>query len=1193
MRGRALRDIALSLGAAAVYFGAAKLGLSMAFVAEQVTVVWPPTGIALAAVLLFGYRLTPGIWLGAFLANLTAHEPIGTAVGIATGNTLEAVVGAVLLRRLMGPGRTFGRLRDVLGLVTLGALVSTAVSATIGTASLTLGGVQPWSAWTRIWWVWWLGDALGDLVVAPLLLAWAAGGPRWSPSRLLEAGSLVLGLTAVSLVVFAGQLPAVDSGHPLEYLVFPFVIWAAFRFGQLGTTTTAAVVSAIAIWGTRGGFGPFATGNTHESLVLVQFFMAVVAVGGLLLAAVMHERGITERRRAADYAVTRALADSDDLGQAAPKVLEAICDSLGWDVGALWVRDADAGVLRCVDVWRARGLTYPEFEADSRTRTFRPGIGLPGRVWASGQPVWVTDVVHDSNFPRAPIAAREGLHGAFAFPVLSQGEVAGVLESFSREIQPPDADLLRMMSTIGTQIGQFIERQRGEQERAVLLARERQARAAAEAGAEKLGRLQAVSDAALSRLQLRYMPRELLGRVRAALAADTATVLLLDETGTQLVVSASDGLREEEEDKGIHIPVGQGFAGAVAARQEPIAVEDVSRFPVVSPFLRRQVHSLLGVPLMVEGRLLGVVHVGSVRPRRFSDDDVALLRLVGDRLALVVQQVRLYQLETQARDEAEALAAVARILAHFLDVREVGTRLAEHVCRLLRAQLAIVYRLDPASGDLSSVAMYGETGPALGPDLTLPRGTGTVGLAVRTGEPVFTPDALNDPRIQHTPEIRRRLEQAPHRGVLALPLAAKGRLIGALGIGVPLGRTFSEGEVRLARGFADQAALALENAERFEREQAARTEAERANQAKDEFLAMLGHELRNPLAAIRNAILVLERIASQDDPAGQLRAIINRQSRHLARLVDDLLEVSRVSSGKIALQRERIDLKAIAQQCLAAFDHAERTREHDVGITGESAWVEADPARIEQIVTNLLDNAVKYTPPGGQIRVDVGRDGGTAVLRVRDRGIGLSPELLPRVFELFTQGRQSLDRSQGGLGLGLALVRRLVELHGGTVSASSEGAGQGAEFVVRLPLLSAPPAPIEATGGQPELPGRRVLVIEDNQDMRDSLRILLQVHGYEVEEAHDGVTGLEKLLALRPDVALVDIGLPGLDGYGIAEAVRRSPDARRTRLIALTGYGRSEDQRRALEAGFDAHLVKPVDYAELTAVFGHWRAGGR
>jgi PAS domain S-box-containing protein len=361
-------------------------------------------------------------------------------------------------------------------------------------------------------------------------------------------------------------------------------------------------------------------------------------------------------------------------------------------------------------------------------------------------------------------------------------------------------------------------------------------------------------------------------------------------------------------------------------------------------------------------------------------------------------------------------------------------------------------------------------------------------------------------------------------------------------------------------------------------------EAEAANRAKDEFLAMLGHELRNPLGTITNAVAVLERLSGGDASTRHLTAIINRQTTHLTRLVDDLLDVARVTSGKIRLQAEPVDLHALARRCLETLTHAGRTQEHRVALHGQPVHVAGDAARLEQIVNNLVDNALKYTPPGGAVTVTTERRGAEAILSVRDTGRGISPDVLARVFDLFVQEPQTLDRTRGGLGLGLTLVKRLVELHSGSVAAASEGPDLGSEFTVRLPVLAnpAPGAASDRGAGEPAAARpRRVLIVEDGADARESLRLLLEQSGHLVETAGDGPSGLLALAAFRPEIALIDIGLPGLDGYTLAEAARRQPETRDIRLVALTGYGQGEDRRRALAAGFDLHVTKPVNPATL------------
>jgi signal transduction histidine kinase/ActR/RegA family two-component response regulator len=361
-------------------------------------------------------------------------------------------------------------------------------------------------------------------------------------------------------------------------------------------------------------------------------------------------------------------------------------------------------------------------------------------------------------------------------------------------------------------------------------------------------------------------------------------------------------------------------------------------------------------------------------------------------------------------------------------------------------------------------------------------------------------------------------------------------------------------------------------------------EGRRAIEQRDQFLAMLGHELRNPLGPI---LFAAELMARKNEPESlaKHRAIIERQARHLARLVDDLLDVSRVTSGKVVLQRSSVDFRALIERAIQAIEPAMRARAQLLSATYTRLpiVVHGDQVRLEQVVNNLLTNACKYTPVGGQISVALEFDAGQAVLSVRDTGMGIEPHMLEMIFELFAQAPRGLDRSQGGMGLGLTLVRSLVTLHGGTVTAESAGAGQGARFVVRLParaqLLSVP-----APRAEPHPSQRlRVVIIDDNADLRETLQAVLESHGHQVATAEDGPTGLQRILAERPDVAIVDVGLPGMSGYEIAAQVRQVMGDGLW-LVAMTGYGQPEDRAHAQQAGFDVHLTKPVSGASIIAV---------
>jgi PAS domain S-box-containing protein len=360
----------------------------------------------------------------------------------------------------------------------------------------------------------------------------------------------------------------------------------------------------------------------------------------------------------------------------------------------------------------------------------------------------------------------------------------------------------------------------------------------------------------------------------------------------------------------------------------------------------------------------------------------------------------------------------------------------------------------------------------------------------------------------------------------------------------------------------------------------AEQELREADRRKDEFLATLAHELRNPLAPIRNAARAIRLKAATDPQLQRAQEIIDRQVDHLSRLVDDLLDISRITHGKIELQLDLVPLHTVVDYAVEMTRPLFVARRHELTFkpADQPIWVLGDPARLSQSVANVLNNAAKFTEPGGHIELHVRRDDSHAVVSVRDNGVGITAEQVPHVFDLFMQGDRSLDRAQGGLGLGLSLVKRLVELHGGTVEARSEGAGKGSEFRLRFPMALAPAAsqataPVASNDNEP----RRVLVVDDNRDAADSIADLLRLERHTVQTAYSGAAALGVARVFKPDVVFLDIGLPGMDGYEIARRLRTFPETAGARLIALTGYGQAGDRERSRAAGFDAHVVKPVD----------------
>ncbi len=391
-------------------------------------------------------------------------------------------------------------------------------------------------------------------------------------------------------------------------------------------------------------------------------------------------------------------------------------------------------------------------------------------------------------------------------------------------------------------------------------------------------------------------------------------------------------------------------------------------------------------------------------------------------------------------------------------------------------------------------------------------------------------------------------------------------------------------------GFVTVTAIALHVGLRWAlaRERQAYAALRESDERKSNFIAMLSHELRNPLAPLRHALWLLDRAGAGTEQAAHARATLARQVLHLTRITDDLLDATRISRGRIQIQQTRVDLVELVRR--AVEDHEALFAARRVSLAADLGrlplWLDADATRIGQVLGNVLWNAAKFTEPGGHAAISVERGpGGWALVRVRDDGIGIPPSVLDHVFEPFVQADRSLDRTRGGLGLGLAVVKALVELHGGSVQARSDGPGHGSEFTIRLPLAPEQPTLLSPTGREREtMPRHRVLVVEDNLDAAETLREMLLTWDHEVEVAHDGREGLDKARAFRPDVVLCDIGLPGMDGYEVARAIRSDPRLSSAFLVAVTGYASHEDARRAAGAGFDRHLGKPVPVEVLEEV---------
>ena len=568
----------------------------------------------------------------------------------------------------------------------------------------------------------------------------------------------------------------------------------------------------------------------------------------------------------------------------------------------------------------------------------------------------------------------------------------------------------------------------------------------------------------------------------------------------------------------------------------------------------------------------------AARGRTLFDENSRAQRFVGTVLDITGRK-RMEEAAVRRSEQLQKLTAISTRLNAAHDVSSVLGIVTEEARALIGAQQAVAsVAAAPETGKLITVVSSADKDQQETP-------APPTSVALLLVDDIQGPVRVTRAEAEGHPALRPAGEAGAAGGWLATPLIGRNtRRLGVIQLLDKPADDFTEDDEALLAQLAQIATVAIENARLYE-------ELRRKDQRKDEFLAMLAHELRNPLAAIRNAVA----LGSDPTDAAEIEwamDVINRQLRQLSRLIDDLLDMSRITQGKVQLRKEPLDAAAILNSAVETVRPLMEERQHEltVALRPGTLHLEADPTRLEQIVVNLLANAAKYTEKRGEISLRAREEGGQIVIRVRDNGIGIPPEKLPQMFELFAQGDRTLARSEGGLGIGLTLVRSLVEMHGGRIEAFSEGQGRGSEFVVRLPAIPAvpssgaePPRPVRAPAVPPKespaaaVAGRRVLVVDDNVDSARGTGLILSRHGYDVRLAYDGPAALVAAQEHRPEFVLLDIGLPGMDGYEVAQRLRQDPVLAGVRLVAVSGYGQESDRRRSQEAGFDQHLVKPVD----------------
>ncbi|GAC1430727.1 MAG: hypothetical protein NVSMB6_29510 [Burkholderiaceae bacterium] len=667
---------------------------------------------------------------------------------------------------------------------------------------------------------------------------------------------------------------------------------------------------------------------------------------------------------------------------------------------------------------------------------------------------------------------------------------------------------------------------------------------------------------------------------------------------------------------------GPAFASELK-RGSIVKVDDISADPrsflYVAGYAGLGIQSMLSIPLLEGGRLTAVLYLHESHPRNWTEEETTFAEDLARRTWEAVKRART---EEALRDETrilELLNQTGQVVASTLDLQTLLQSITDTATQLSKAEFgAFFYTVTNQQGE--SLMLYTLSGAPREAfeKFGHPRATALFGPTFKGEAPIRSADITRDARYGRSEPYKGMPPgHLPVRSYLAVPVITRtGEVIGGLFFGHPATGVFTERTERIIVGVAAQAAVAIDNARLYEQaqkaaeerealltsERAARGEAERMSSMKDEFLAMLAHELRNPLAPIGNAAELLILRASTEPWAKQAATIIKRQVGQMRHLLDDLLDVSRVTHGLVTIAKRRIDFKTVVAEALDQVRTVVEEKHHQLSIhlPTEPAYVDGDYFRLTQSVANILNNAAKYTPDSGDIEVRLGSsDNGVVEFSITDNGIGIAPDLLPNVFELFTQGKRTLARSQGGVGLGLTLVKKLVELHGGTVGAYSAGVGQGSEFIIRLPIsepdhqngnspekdaVSPEASPLQPQGGTTML---RIMVVDDNKDAADTLSKLLIANGHSVSTAYTAESALALADCEAPDVFLLDIGLPDMDGYELARQLRMRPSCAKSMLVAVTGYGQPEDRQHTTAAGFSHHLVKPADLVRLWTLLEH------
>ncbi len=865
-----------------------------------------------------------------------------------------------------------------------------------------------------------------------------------------------------------------------------------------------------------------------------------------------------------------ALAGASSAADLVQRVVHHLAVAVGVD-GAAFAVPTDDGRHLLLTSEGSNGASGAAFSTLSLSEPF-----LAARAIRCGKPLYLTEP--QGAGPMPPGARRSG--ALACLPVPAGDGIGGALVLHFGEVQSFDDGARHALSALASEVGHAWERLR-----------------LMDAAFTARTRLVVLAEASARFLEAGSDRTALLEAAAAAVSEASGDACLVDLSQEQGEARPWTQLHHPDPVAGAALAELRGAARALAdaVRAEATRSGDTvfrpvvepgtlsSAAPAAAPWLERwPVHGFLAAPLRVGGRPFGILAVFRHRPHApYTMDDRLLLEGLADRAAVAIAYQRLAANERAAARRQTHLAAAARAFSEVQgDPAEVQRAVARRGAAALRARFTL-WGLHSGGPGPEPLAAHPTPRGVLRVDPDRAE-TDAAAAAIRTGLPA---SVLAEPQRAGPCDS----------SAVAVPLRIDGTVVGALSASRRARRRgFSSGEKEMLADLAVHAALALAHSwKRTELEAERRrlanvlASAQDASRAKDEFIAMLSHELRNPLSPIVTALEIMRLHAPA--AAQRERAVIERQVSHLVRLVDDLLDVSRVIRGKVRLERRVLLLHDVVGRAVEQASPLLEERRHALVLeVAEGLRLDGDEHRLAQVVANLLTNAARYTDPGGRIVLRAVAEGKDAKISVTDNGIGISPALMPRIFDLFVQGERALDRTPGGLGIGLTIVRSLVDLHGGRVSVESAGRKRGSTFTVWLPLATGvPAAPSPAAPRAEPSPtpsGVRVLVVDDNEDAADLLAEALRSRGHEVRVAFDGPTALAAVEKDPPRIALLDLGLPVMDGFELARRLRERLGQHTPSLVAVTGYGQEPDRRASAQAGFDAHLVKPVDLEDICAV---------